>query len=650
MTETLTDPMLGRLIDGRYEVRERVASGGMATVYLALDRRLERLVAVKVMHADLGSESERQEFASRFRREAKASARLTHPGMVRVYDQGTDGDISYLTMEYVEGENLRARLRHESTLPVGEALGIVEAVLDALGAAHRQGLVHRDVKPENVLLDEDGRPKLADFGLARAVTEVTSTSTGTIMGTVAYLGPELVAHGSADSRTDVYATGILLFEALTGRQPFTAPSAIEVAARHVHEDIPAPSTYVPWLPAEIDELVLTLAARDPQDRPDDAMAALTMLRQTRAMIDEPTLDRRADPPSGTVPVVADDTTVLDDVPSGSTIALPIGAGTPAFAPVDVEIIDDDPEAIEPFHENRRMGWWIGAVVTAFLVLIGLGAWWYTTQGPGAYTTVPPVAGETTDDARAILTSADLGVIVLTDFSDDVPAGLVIGTDPGAQEQIGKGETVKLIVSKGQRMEIVPDVTGILEADALKVLEENGFEAGNKDLVWSDTAPEGEIISTTPAAEESVPWNTPIDLVVSKGPQPIVVPDVTGLTEERARSLLSSFAMVVTIENGRSKDVGKGEIYQTDPAPGTDSTRTAPITLYVSEGKPLVEVPDFYNSTVDVAEARARDLGLVVEWKKDNVYPWTKKEYVADQSIEPGKKVEIGTTIILYYDS
>ncbi len=642
--------MLGRLIDGRYEVRERVASGGMATVYLALDRRLERLVAVKVMHADLGSETERQEFASRFRREAKASARLTHPGMVRVYDQGTDGDISYLTMEYVDGENLRARFHHESTLPVGEALTIVESVLDALSAAHRKGLVHRDVKPENVLIDEDGRPKLADFGLARAVTEVTATSTGTIMGTVAYLGPELVANGTADSRTDVYATGILLFEALTGRQPFTAPSAIEVAARHVHEDIPAPSTYVPWLPAEIDDLVLALAAREPDKRPADAGAALTMLRQTRAMIDDPTLDRRADPPSGTVPVVDDDTTILDQVPTGSTISLPIGAGMPAFAPIDVEIIDDDPEALEPIQENRRVGLWVGALVTALLVLLGLGAWWYTTQGPGAYTTVPPVAGETSSDARAILESAGLGVVTLSDFSDDVPAGLVVRTDPGAQEQIGKGETVKMVVSKGQRMEVVPNVVGILEADALDLLGDEGFSVGTKDSVYDDGAPEGEILSTSPAAEESVPWNTPIDLVISKGPQPIVVPDVTGLSEERAKNLLDSFAMVVAVEYGRDNTVEKGEVYATDPAPGADSTRTAAITLWVSEGKPWVEVPSFYELEVDVAQARADDLGLVVEWKPYNAFPWTKKEFVADQSIKEGKRVEEGTTITLYYDS
>ncbi|MFV0286502.1 MAG: protein kinase domain-containing protein, partial [Demequina sp.] len=221
MSETLTDPLLGRVIDGRYEVRERVAAGGMATVYVAFDRRLERDVALKVMHPHLAADASEADFVARFRREAKAAARLTHPGMVRVYDQGVDGSVSYLTMEYVGGENLRQRMAHEGPLSVGEALGITERVLDALAAAHRADLVHRDVKPENVLIDEEGGPKLTDFGLARAVTEVTSTATGTLLGTVAYLAPEVVTDASADARADVYSTGILLFEMITGHQPFT---------------------------------------------------------------------------------------------------------------------------------------------------------------------------------------------------------------------------------------------------------------------------------------------------------------------------------------------------------------------------------------------------------------------------------------------
>src|SRR5690606_21183774 len=237
------------------EVLSRVARGGMATVYRALDRRLDREVALKVMHAHLAEGGKGAEFAARFRREARSAARLTHPGIVAVYDQGVDGDTSYLTMELVEGGNLRRHLEEHGPLTLREALGLTEQILEALAAAHRVGLVHRDIKPENVLLSgEERRVKVADFGLARAVTEVTSTSTGTVLGTVAYLAPELVTHGTADARTDVYAVGILLYEMVTGRQPFTGATPIQVAYQHVHEDVPAPSGVVPWLPAELDDL------------------------------------------------------------------------------------------------------------------------------------------------------------------------------------------------------------------------------------------------------------------------------------------------------------------------------------------------------------------------------------------------------------
>ena len=208
MGTTISDPLVGHLVDGRYEVVSRIARGGMATVYLAIDRRLDREVALKVMHPHLAEGSTGTAFVARFRREARAAARLTHPGLVGVYDQGVDGDTSYLTLEYVDGTNLRRHLGEQGALTVGDALSVVERVLDALAAAHRTGLVHRDVKPENVLIASDGRVKVTDFGLARAVTEVTSTTTGTVMGTVAYLGPELVARGVSDARTDVYATDL----------------------------------------------------------------------------------------------------------------------------------------------------------------------------------------------------------------------------------------------------------------------------------------------------------------------------------------------------------------------------------------------------------------------------------------------------------
>lgn len=646
VAETLTDPLLGRLIDGRYEVRTRIASGGMATVYVAFDRRLERFVAIKIMHTSLGSAADRHEFSARFRREAKSAARLTHPGMVRVYDQGTDGDISYLTMEYVAGGNLRTHLTREATLPVGEALSIAQAVLEALSAAHRQGLVHRDVKPENVLIDEDGRPRLTDFGLARAVTEVTSTSTGTLLGTVAYLAPELVQNGDADARSDVYAVGVLLFEMLTGRQPFTGSSAIDVAARHVHEDVPAPSTYVTWLPAEIDSLVATLTARSIADRPADASAALHSLRLTRAMIDEPTLDRRADPPSGQIPLATGTTAIVDSMPTSSTIALPIGLGSATYAPLEAEIIyDDDPEAVEPAPPRRRVGLWLGVTVATALVIAVFAGWWYNTQGPGAYTTVPPVSGESTTAARLILEQAGLSVNVLQEYSDTVPDGFAIRTDPDAQEQILKGGDVNLLVSKGPRMSIVPQVVGQDEAAAIEVLTDAGFAIGTKDRVYSDVAPKGQIISTSPEADESVRHDQAIDLVISDGPQPITMPDVLGKGESTARKVLDDYKLNVVVQTGRSADVNKGEVYQSDPAPGAGTTRTATVTIWISEGKPFVSVPTFINLSVAQARQTAIDQGLEPRFRalfgggacEDDAQ-------VTTQDREPHSEVEMGTVI------
>ena len=370
MGATITDPFVGRLVDSRYEVVSRIARGGMATVYLAVDRRLDRDVALKVMHAHLAEGTSGSDFVARFRREARTAARLTHPGLVGVYDQGVDGETSYLTMEYIDGCNLRRHIGERGALTVADALRIGESVLDALAAAHRVGLVHRDIKPENVLLATDGRVKLADFGLARAVTEVTSTTTGTVLGTVAYLAPELVVRGLSDARTDVYASGILLYEMLTGRQPFTGETPIQVAFQHVNNDIPAPSELVDWLPIEIDDAVRALAARDPDDRPIDAAAALALLRRTRAALDDETLARHASvTPSIVLPTATDpaetdldaddDESDDDDVDAsmddesslgdddettlietgdarGTTVALPIGLG------VGVEVLTAPP--------------------------------------------------------------------------------------------------------------------------------------------------------------------------------------------------------------------------------------------------------------------------------------------------------------------
>ncbi|MFP5360177.1 MAG: Stk1 family PASTA domain-containing Ser/Thr kinase [Actinomycetes bacterium] len=651
MSSTLTDTLLGRVIDGRYEVRERVAAGGMATVYLAFDRRLERDVALKVMHPHLEIDPNSREIVARFRREAKAAARLTHPGIVRVYDQGVDADVSYLTMEYVEGENLRERMTHEGTLSLGEALTTLDHVLDALASAHRQGLVHQDVKPENVLIDPEGRPRVADFGLARAVTEVTASTSGTILGTVAYLGPELISNGHSDARTDVYAAGVLLYEMVTGRQPHTGATAMQVATKHVHEDIPAPSTVVPWLPPEIDALVESLTARDPDARPTDAAAALQLVRQTRMVLDDPTLDRRADPPSGAHPtrVDPDATAVLDAPAAGSTVALPIGLGHP-FPAVGQQleaIPEDDPEAKEPQRTDRRAGWWIAAVLIAILALGGGGLWWYNSIGPGAYTTVPTVVGEKEADALTVLDGAGLIPSVEYTNDDEIPEGIVISTDPGAQGRIENGGTVVVTVSEGPRMSEVPNVVDAMRDEAENTLAELGFPLGEITETYSDTIPAGQVISMTPAAGETVRHDTPVALEVSGGPEPITFPDVRGMSEADAVAELGCYALDVSIERARTDDAPKGEVYLQSPEAGADGRRTDAITITVSEGPPLVTVSDYVGLGVEEAEQAAKDDGLKVELYSK--WPWSSPNSIVDQSLVPGAEVEKNTSIVLVYN-
>ena len=368
MGTTVTDPLVGRLVDGRYEVMSRIARGGMATVYLAIDRRLDREVALKVMHPHLAAGTDGSDFVARFRREARAAARLTHPGLVGVYDQGLDGETSYLTMEYIDGTNLRRHLSEQGSLTVGAALDLIDRVLDALAVAHRAGLVHRDIKPENVLIAADSRVKVADFGLARAVTEVTSAMTGTVFGTVAYLAPELVARGSSDARTDVYAAGILLYEMITGRQPFVGETPIQVAFQHVNSQVPGPSSFVPWLPAELDDLVTSLAAREPDDRPVDAGAALTLVRRTRRSLDPAT---PAPPRGAQIPLDPDATTVIELDPHGSTVALPIGA-----ALLESAGLPGDDERTPRRHRLRLLLGALGAIAVVAVVLL------YLFVGPG----------------------------------------------------------------------------------------------------------------------------------------------------------------------------------------------------------------------------------------------------------------------------
>lgn len=656
MGATVTDPLVGQLVDGRYEVVSRIARGGMATVYLAVDRRLDRDVALKVMHPHLAEGAAGADFVARFRREARAAARLTHPGLVGVYDQGVDGETSYLTMEYVDGVNLRRHLAERGSLTVGEALDVAERVLDALAAAHRAGLVHRDVKPENVLLASDGRIKVADFGLARAVTEVTSTTTGTVFGTVAYLAPELVVHGTSDARTDVYAAGVLLYEMLTGAQPFTGETPIQIAFQHVNSDVPAPSDAASWLPVEVDELVAALAAREPDDRPADAAGALALLRRTRAALDPATLARRADvAPAVALPQATDpddapvaspgdedaapgDATTRIEAP-GRTVALPIGVVTASAPGTPV-----------PARRSRRRRWWVLAAVL-LVGLVGGGAWWYTQVGPGAYTTVPEVSGLTQDAAVAALEDEGLTADPAEQFHDTVAAGTVISADPGDGDRVRKAGTVTLHVSRGPDLVEVPaELVKTMQDEAAAVLDSIGVESvvAEGDH-YDDVAAIGEVLAATDeagnpvGAGSQVLRGSTVTLTLSDGPEPVIIVSVTGATLEDATTTLEGLGLKVNPVEAFSDDVDAGKIISQDPAGGAQGLRTQTVTLTVSKGPELVEVPNVFGNSYADAEATLSALGFVV--KRENVFA-APTGRVLSQSVGAGEKVKRGTEIVL----
>ncbi|KRD44923.1 serine/threonine protein kinase [Cellulomonas sp. Root930] len=671
MGATITDPFVGRLVDSRYEVVSRIARGGMATVYLAVDRRLDRDVALKVMHAHLAEGTSGSDFVARFRREARTAARLTHPGLVGVYDQGVDGETSYLTMEYIDGSNLRRHIGERGALTVADALRIGESVLDALAAAHRVGLVHRDIKPENVLLASDGRVKLADFGLARAVTEVTSTTTGTVLGTVAYLAPELVTRGVSDARTDVYAIGILLFEMLTGRQPFTGETPIQVAFQHVNNDVPAPSELVDWLPIEIDDAVRALASRDPDDRPVDAAAALTLLRRTRAALDEETLARHADvSPSIVLPAATDpaetdldaetdddadadapgldesdsdsDETTLIEVNDarGTTVALPIGLGVAA------ELLTGRPP--EPSRKRHPVRWII--LLTVLAALIGGGTWWYLQEGPGAYTTVPTIIGQDAEEATAILARAGLGADPTSAFDAEAPVDTVFRTDPGQGDRIRKDGTVAFTVSKGPDYVLVPaGVLNELQASAEAALRTAGLEPTYAEPEFSDSVGLGKVISATlpdgtPAAPDTqTVRGTTVMLTLSDGPAPVTITSVVGMSVADATAELQSDNLLLAPTEAFSDTVAAGLIIDQSPAAGAEGHRGDTIAVNVSKGPENVEMPNVVSKQFDAAKAQLEKLGLTV--KRENVLGGFFGT-VRDQSAPAGQPVKVGTEIVL----
>ncbi|MFP1623910.1 Stk1 family PASTA domain-containing Ser/Thr kinase [Streptomyces sp. 5K101] len=638
MDTTLSDPLVGHVLDGRYRVDARIAVGGMATVYRAVDTRLDRVLALKVMHPDLATDAT---FVERFIREAKSVARLAHPNVVGVFDQGAEGAYVYLAMEYVAGCTLRDVLRERGALQPRAALDILEPVLAALGAAHRAGFVHRDMKPENVLIGDDGRVKVADFGLVRAVGSVTNTS-GTVLGTVSYLAPEQIEYGTADTRADVYACGVVLYEMLTGGKPHSGDTPAQVLYQHLNEDVPAPSARVPGLAAELDELVASATARNPDIRPHDAVTLLAQARQARAALRDEQLD--AVPPQASS-ADAPAATASDDAPTDVIVrALP--REEPAVHHT-ARLTVPPPSARGPERPGPARGSLarrgVLSLILAVVAVLGTGAGvWYINSGQ--FTRVPALIGKTEQDARRQLDRAGLEAgAVRHDFSETVPRGSVINSDPAAGERIRGNGSVTLIVSRGPKIVKVPAVVGRPLAEAERELREVGLAPGVVTREFDDSVPQGSVISTDPEPGSSRSPDTAVSLVVSKG-APIDVPDVTGDSVADATAELEEAGLKVKVAAKRINSPHEAGAVARQSAPeGTRLAAGDTIMLTVSKGPRMIEVPDVVGDSVDDATADLEAAGFVVEVQKN--FPFL-GETVESQSVAGGDEAPEGSTITI----
>ncbi|WP_232662220.1 Stk1 family PASTA domain-containing Ser/Thr kinase [Pseudonocardia sp. TRM90224] len=571
-------PAASALLDARYRLGPVIARGGMSIVYRGTDTRLDRPVAIKVMDPRMAADPA---FRMRFEREARSAARIDHPAVVDVHDQGDDigpdGPVLFLVMELVEGATLRNVLRDRGPLGVPAALAVMEPVLAGLAEAHRLGLVHRDVKPENVLISENHEVKVADFGLATAAAQAGASHAGMIMGTVAYLSPEQVATGNADPRSDVYAAGVLLYELLTGTPPYTGDTAISVAYRHVNNDMPAPSLIAGDVPPELDRFVLRATSRDPAARPADAAAMLAELRQVAQLLEVPRVPppvppRRPLEEQDTMPGVA----VHPAAPPGRT-------GTRMMERPDVEEVEHAPHLRARLRSRRVFALWI-ALVLVVALLVGVTAWYL---GSGRWTAMPSVVGLEREAALQLIADANL-VATITETPDDgIAEGVVAAANPQPEAQLLRGASVALTVSTGRPT--VPDIApGTPFAAAEKAIREAKLspERGEKrDREYSATVAEGAVVRTDPPAGSKLPVGGTVTIITSRGapPDEIEVPDVVGSSFDDAERELERLGLkaerVSTIFGGIFGG-GGNRVRDQNPSEGEEVEPGTTVTLVV----------------------------------------------------------------------
>ena len=701
----ISDPLIGTVIDGRYRIDARLASGGMASVYRAMNVRLAKPVAVKLIHAHL---AEHDDFTARFIREARAAAALNSPHIVSVYDQGVvampEGERAYMVMELVQGPDLRSELRAHGSFTIGEALNLTRQVLKALEVAHAAGIVHRDVKPENIMLSrpipippaeqsdaanlslgaanapvkeselEGSAPKpqylakVADFGLARAASDASSGHSGQLLGTVAYVAPEIVTRGRSGAPADIYATGVMLYELISGSQPFGGESPVAVAYSHVNEEMPRLSAKASWIPGQIDALIAAFTAKSPESRPADGKVALALLEDTLSQLSPNVLAQRipmlpaASAAQPTKIVAASKRGAHHEIsqsknewrggaaaPSSlsNTDTLPepsISATTAAVAASDSAETDsfDAHTTAELKPKRSKKPLWIILLILLILGALSAGAYWWFTAGPGLRVEIPQVAEMSAPAAQAKLKSAGFQSKITHEYSDTVAKDLVIATDPKSGTKIHPSQLVTIRVSDGVEYLTVPDVTG-MESDAAQgALKESRFVPVLAED-WSQDVPEGSVASQTPAAGESIPHDSEVTIVISKGKEPLTIPEIGEADGAAYEQLLKDTGFEVSRSDEFSDEVAEGNVISVDPAEGTDGFRGDTVTIVISKGPELIVVPN----VIGKQQGEAREV-LEAAGFKVNVEKYLGGYFgtVRLQSEAAGSKVRKGTTITL----
>lgn len=566
MTLPTTDPFVGEVFEGRYLVEELIARGGMANVYRATDLKLSRTVALKILASSLANDPS---FVDRFMHEAKASAALMHPNVVAVHDQGLALGYPFLVMEYVPGKTIREVLARFGPLTSAHALEIMKSVLAGLWAAHEAGFVHRDIKPENVLITNDGQIKVTDFGLARVITEqVSTTNTGAVLlGTMAYLSPEQVSQQPIDARSDVYSSGILLFEMVTGKVPFTGNTPLDVAYKHVHEDVPAPSVLQPDVPPAVDHLVLAATARNINNRLASARAfqdgvnkALSAVPQAESLITALPLDSL--PP------------LRVTQPKGGQIESPIKTHD-SMPPLPSNAKSHSLSQAGFFKQKQKS---ILALFGLIATILFATFMWFNFSGN--FQTVPQLEQKSVEQLSQELTALGLNVELIDSYSEEVAAGQIINTEPNSGKRANVNEPVKIFISLGPERFVIPiEIIGKNQTDAEQIIADLNLVFDGTEEVFAETIEIGKVSGTIPAPGTSLKRDTPVKIQISKGAEPIEVPNVVGLKVDEAVQILQDAGFIV--EQVKRFPIAPLKIvYSQNPAANSKVTKGSVITIQI----------------------------------------------------------------------